>query len=185
MVDRAGHLCVDCGKALSKNKSAMRCRGCVNRQRASSKPLPVMIVDAEYHAEVINHRWHKHPNGYVCGRPFGKEKWLLHTFVWFLATGERRENLDHVNRIKHDCRLENLRPATHALQTHNRGKVQSKHGLPTGVVHGTTLASPFQAYVTRRGFRKYLGSFKTAESAHKAYDNARQVIEEFESLLAS
>jgi len=156
----------------------------VNRHRAASKPLPDFVVDECYRSEVMRHRWHVHPQGYVCGRPFGRDKWLLHSFVWFLATGERPENIDHINRIKTDCRMENLRLATRALQTHNRGKVTGTHGLPTGVVPGTTKASPFQAYITRHGARRYLGSFATADEAAAAYNNAREICVEFEALMA-
>lgn len=46
---------------------------------------------------------------------------LAHRIIWAMHNGRWPENeIDHINRIKDDNRIENLRPATHAQNCQNR-----------------------------------------------------------------
>lgn len=175
--------CVDCGKQLSRNPNAKRCRSCHNRNRYKGLPMPSFQVDDKYREAVMRHRWRRHTHGYIAGRPFGREDsgWLLHQFVWFLETGERVPNLDHINGDKTDCRLDNLRLATNSLQSLNQKQRNTRLKLPTGVVYGPSKVSPYQAYIKYRGKRRYLGSFKTAELASQKYQETKQRLIEYEA----
>lgn len=178
--------CSDCGKNLSRNPNARRCRSCANRSRYKTRTMPAFKVDKKYAREIAKHRWRKHTHGYIAGRPFGKTDtgWLLHQFVWFLETGQRAKNIDHINRDKTDCRVANLRLATSALQTLNRPQAKTRLKLPVGVCRGPSRLKPYQAYIKRHGIRRYLGSFKTATAASDCYEEAKEIVIEFEALRA-
>lgn len=179
-------VCSDCGKKLSRNLTAQRCRSCCNRSRYKTRPMPTFRIDEKHKSEIMRHRWRKHTHGYITGRPFGKADsgWLLHQFVWFLETGQRAKNIDHINGDKTDCQISNLRLATNALQALNRPQIKTRLKLPTGVCRGSTRRSPYQAYIKRHGIRRYLGSFKTAIAASNCYQNAKEIVIEFEALHA-
>jgi hypothetical protein len=77
--------------------------------------------------------------------------------------------VDHINSIKTDNRLENLRVVT---QRENSSKeVSIKSGLPTGVYY-TKKTNRFQSQIKVKGKKIYLGSFKDLNLASKAYQNA-------------
>lgn len=63
-------------------------------------------------------------NGYICISLL-KQVFRAHRLAWFYVTGEwPKANMviDHVNRIKTDNRLVNLREATYSVNAKNRGK---------------------------------------------------------------
>ncbi len=53
-----------------------------------------------------------------------KFKVQQHQFIYYLATGEVVEEIDHINRIRHDNRIENLRGVTQQQNHWNRVKTK-------------------------------------------------------------
>lgn len=53
---------------------------------------------------------------YIKGRMYKRS-----TITWFIHTGEWVTRLDHINRVRDDDRIENLRVADRTLQSRNRG----------------------------------------------------------------
>ena len=83
--------------------------------------------------------------------------------AWLYVYGEWPEGyLDHINGIKHDDRLSNLRKATIADNSAN--KVGTG---PSGVkgVYKTSCGKFYQVSIMRHGKQKYLGTYKTLEEA--------------------
>jgi hypothetical protein len=107
--------------------------------------------------------------------------------VWGLSGREKPVaplQIDHVNEDKLDNRMCNLRLATPRLNKVNSSKRKRESSLPLGV---TTVprSAKYRAAIRSHGFTKHLGMFAAVEEASQAYEEARQVIIEFEALKAS
>lgn len=89
-----------------------------------------------------------------------------HNLAWALHHGRWPvEILDHINLVKSDDRLVNLREATYSLNNHNRIFGQNKTGFP-GV---SKVQRHFEARIWENGKSRRLGSFQTPQAAHAAY----------------
>jgi hypothetical protein len=78
--------------------------------------------------------------------------------------------IDHINGVRSDNRLSNLRDVSHKINCQNRRKADKRNrfGL-LGVSMGKS--GRFEANLTLgiKGMRSYIGRFDTAEEAHAAY----------------
>lgn len=89
-----------------------------------------------------------------------------HRIAWFLHYGEQPGvTLDHINEIKDDNRISNLRNATHQEQIVWRSQVSKKSDLPR---HVSAHGKRFQAQVTRDKKAHTIGTYATPEEAHQA-----------------
>lgn len=99
----------------------------------------------------------------------GKKKYLAHRVAFLLMTGAwPTGELDHKNLSRADNRWENLRPATRSQNAANFPK-RNRTGF-TGV-----FLIPNGRYQARLSFRKskiYLGTFDTPEQAYAAWCEA-------------
>lgn len=95
--------------------------------------------------------------------------WLAHRLSWFVIYGSfPKTGLDHINGIRTDNRIENLREAENSLNSQNRKTVK-----------GYTYVSkrkkkPWLAQIKINYKNKGLGYFETAEEAHEAYLAAKR-----------
>lgn len=92
--------------------------------------------------------------------------WLMHNRQW----PERQ--LDHINRITTDDRIENLREVTQSFNIQNQvgARKNNKAGF-----RGVALdKGKFKATITLNNKQIWLGRFNTAEEAHAAYLKAKQ-----------
>jgi hypothetical protein len=147
------------------------------------------VVDAEFAEQVSRMRWSKTSSGYLesfC--PDTKKRLWLHRYVWSLTHGWYPPILDHINGVRWDCRVANLRPATSSLNSRNR-RVRRKHDLPRGVGVRCRLASVgskrFYARIRLSGKQVTLGYFSTPEEAGVAYEEACRNVSLIESSIAS
>ncbi len=89
-----------------------------------------------------------------------------HRLAWlYIHTHWPKQQIDHINRCRDDNRLENLREATAQQNAANR-LASSVNRL--GIKGVTYDRGSFVAYSKYLGKHKYLGSFKTADEAHRA-----------------
>jgi hypothetical protein len=107
-------------------------------------------------------------DGYIRIRLYGKE-YRAHRIVWEMHNGEIPKGIliDHINRIKTDNRIENLRLATHTQNLQNQPGRRGVSGLPKGVQ--LTSSNKFRAKIRINGLSTHLGTFNTAEEAGEAY----------------
>lgn len=95
--------------------------------------------------------------------------WLTHRLSWFVTYGSfPKTGLDHINGIKSDNRVKNLREAENILNSQNRK-----------IVKGYTYVSsrkkkPWLAQIKINYKNKSLGYFETAQEAHEAYLAAKR-----------
>lgn len=92
--------------------------------------------------------------GYLRGSLLGKQRYA-HRVLWKIAYGTEPELIDHINQIKTDNRLSNLREATKSLNALN---VTRHPGA------GITKHRNGHKYYAKVG-RHYLGLHKTEELA--------------------
>jgi len=96
-----------------------------------------------------------------------------HRLIWKLVHGEDPDTIDHINSLRSDNRLCNLRNCTAA--ENNRFAATKKNRLPLGVKQLKENGRSYDCYMARatiEGKRVYLGTFDTPEQAHQAYTEA-------------
>lgn len=96
-----------------------------------------------------------------------------HRLAWLYIYGEWPSGeIDHINGVPGDNRIANLRIATRSQQNANN-KLRCNN--TTGFKGVSRVNGRFGAYVRINKKSTYLGTFDTAEEAHKAYvDAARE-----------
>lgn len=106
-----------------------------------------------------------HGNGYRRTKFEGKIV-FEHRLIWFLHHGYWPKEIDHINRIRDDNRIENLRDVTCSQNNLNRVfcNRDKKNLLPLGIdVHKGT--GKFRARIKST----HLGLFNSLEEAEQAY----------------
>lgn len=107
-------------------------------------------------------------HGYKVGRIFGR-KYYAHRVVWALHYGGwPTEDIDHINGIKTDNMIENLRLASDSQNLANRGIPSNNTSGYKGVSFDKSRGK-WEAYVTIEGKRLHLGRYANAIDAHHAY----------------
>lgn len=137
---------------------------------ASKKLGPTRaLVDESYFHEINNHAWYITDSGYVAARIEDK-MWRLHRWIWTKEKGDIPTDkvIDHVNHVRTDCRMENLRLLTHSENAHNRIQKKGTSSKYPGVVWDNYTQN-WRASVTYHGVRKCFGRHETEEKAFQAY----------------
>ena len=116
----------------------------------------------------IIHKRIKYVN--ISFRIAGKFKsYLAHRLAWFMTFGEWPKNeVDHLNGIKHDNRICNLKDKTKRENLSNQHKHRNGHLVGTCFLEHT---QKWMAQITINKKRIYLGSFNTELEAHEVYKN--------------
>lgn len=92
-----------------------------------------------------------------------------HRLAWIIKTGSWPESqLDHINGIKFDNRIVNLRLATHSQNNFNVSKrLDNKSGFKG--VYFNHETQKWRSQIRFDGKRISLGTFTTPQAAHDAY----------------
>lgn len=108
--------------------------------------------------------------GYCRLRVNGTE-WLAHRLAWYLTYGEHPKEghvIDHINMVKDDNRLSNLREVTRSQNAVNTGKQKNNTSGFKGVTYNKAN-DRWIAQIKEQGVPIYLGSFKNKVDAAFAY----------------
>lgn len=107
-------------------------------------------------------------------------KHRAHRLAWLYMTGEWPTNqLDHMNGVRDDNRIANLREATNAENKQNREISKNNRSGFMGVSwHKHTRK--WVAHIQIAGSKKHLGLFTTPEAAHAAYLAAKADLHPFQ-----
>ena len=109
-----------------------------------------------------------HSKGYRRIRIEGR-LYFSHRLAWMYVHGRWPVHLiDHINGIRSDNRIVNLREATPDQNESNRG---ANRNNPTGFkgVHRDKRDGRYYASIMANGVTRRLGGFSSAEAAHNAY----------------
>jgi len=112
---------------------------------------------------------HRRPDGYrKIG--FAGKSYFEHRLAWFFHYGEwPNGEIDHIDRVRDNNRIENLRLATRSQNACNTdGNKGSAVGLK-GVSLSYVPQKPYRASICYEGKTKHLGCFEDEHSAHQAY----------------
>lgn len=119
----------------------------------------------------------KRSHGYViiC---IDRQRYHAHRLAWMYVYGCFPEtDIDHINGVRDDNRITNLRTATLSENAQNlrRAKKQNKSKLlgVTGPIKGVT-GNRWYAQITKDRKHYFLGSYLTPEEAHAAYVAAKR-----------
>lgn len=113
----------------------------------------------------------KHPSGYVTITVKGTMV-LAHRLAWAMHYGEWPEMcIDHINGCRSDNRICNLREASH-LENNRNCKLSSRNTSGYKGVSWREDRGKWRASIRVNGAKVYLGYFKNAEDAYKAYCDA-------------
>jgi len=108
-------------------------------------------------------------NGYRLGKVDQKHLYE-HRLIWFIVHGEwPPQTIDHVNRIRDDNRLSNLRLATYSQNNANRD--QDRSDGRRGVTWHKKCGK-WQSSIQIEGKFRHLGLFSSIEEAGAARDAA-------------
>jgi hypothetical protein len=116
---------------------------------------------------------HKHVTYKYVYITINRKKYMAHRLAWFITHKVWPKNdIDHINNMRDDNRLVNLREATRSenLQNLNKPNSRNESGF-LGV--STNKKSKIRPFIARLD-TKYIGSFKTAKEAHLAYISVKE-----------
>lgn len=107
-------------------------------------------------------------NGYIDINMVHNKKTIHlsgHQFAWYFIHSEIVNCIDHINGVKDDNRIINLRSVTQQLNNFNRKSVKGYQ------YNGYS----FSARIIKDGNTICLGSFETEQEAQKAYIDAKKI----------
>jgi len=90
-----------------------------------------------------------------------------HQFIYYWVNKEIVDCIDHINGIKNDNRIENLRSVTNQQNTFNNKKAK---GYSWNKQH-----NKWQSQIRIDDKPIYLGYFETEQEAHQAYLDAKKI----------
>ena len=121
----------------------------------------------------------KNNNGYIRIMIDGKS-YLAHRLSWLYSYGDFPEKeLDHINEIKDDNRINNLRLATHKENGQNVSSPGINNNSGFRGVCWHKRDKKWRAQIKLNGKIKYLGSFNTSEEAYECYLKAKREMHTF------
>ena len=98
--------------------------------------------------------------------------YLAHRLIWFIESGHWPiQEIDHINGVKDDNRIANLREASRSLNCQN--VKTARMDSQTGIKGVRKNYNKWEAYIRVAGIRHYLGLHKTKEQAQHAYITAK------------
>ena len=112
--------------------------------------------------------------GYTQHRVDGK-RYLSHRLAWFYVFGEwPRQQIDHINGIKTDNRIGNLRDVSQGVNQQNRRNVLKTN--KTGFLGVSRTGSRFKSTIEVGNVSIHLGQYRTPEEAAFAYSAAKRLL---------
>jgi len=109
---------------------------------------------------------------------FNKKYLLVHRLIWIYHNGDIPDKfqIDHINGIRHDNRIENLRLVTNTQNSYNRPKTKRNASGYKGV-YWNIGAKKWESKIQIDGILKHLGLFITKELAYDAYCKAAKQVQ--------
>lgn len=112
-------------------------------------------------------------NGYLSACVAGKS-YLVHRLAWLYMVGEMPDQIDHRNGDRLDNRFSNLRDV--ALKINNQNERRARKNNKSGLLGAWRRGSRWFSQIKVDGRIHSVGTFDTAEEAHKAYVAAKRIL---------
>lgn len=142
------------------------------------RPRAIESFKSRHHGKIWNVRYAGKTagsvdgNGYVSIRIDGGH-FKAHRLAWMLTHGVKPAGeVDHINGVKTDNRICNLRDVPKAVNMQNIRSARSACGLLG--VHLHKPLGKWLAQISIGGVKKHIGVFATPEEAHAAYVAAKR-----------
>ena len=104
---------------------------------------------------------------------FDGARYQTHRLAWLFTNGGWPSgDIDHINGIRDDNRIANLREATRSQNNGNSKRSRRNSSGFKGV--SRDARGGFKAQISKNGVNQFLGRFASAEDAHAAYVKAAQ-----------
>lgn len=117
-------------------------------------------------------------NGYII-IGFDKKRYKAHRLAWLYVYGEfPSSHIDHINRIKNDNRICNLRVADDAQNRQNCSRQRNNTSGLVGV-HYQKSSGKWISYIKLHGNQIYLGIYPSIEEAKAARSAAKAKLHTF------
>ncbi len=108
-------------------------------------------------------------------------RYLVHRLAWLYVYGRwPAHDIDHINGVRGDNRISNLREATRTQNLQNERKAR-RSNKSTGMLGASwdDRHKKYRAQIRLNGRKKHLGYFSKAEEAHAAYVSAKRELHTF------
>ena len=106
-------------------------------------------------------------------------RYMAHKLAWLYVYGELPKNdIDHINRIKHDNRISNLRLASRSQNMQNVAKHKHNSSGQKGV-SWMPSRNKWRAYINYNYKQLHIGTFDTFEDAVAAYKSMAIKVHDF------
>ena len=119
--------------------------------------------------------------GWISNKGYVKVKldsstYAAHRLIWFRTHGQWPTGvIDHINGIRHDNRLVNLRDVTGFTNAQNM-KSSPVTNQTSGLLGAYPSGDRWKSKIVAMGKMYHLGSFRTAEEAHQCYLGAKRLL---------
>ena len=113
-------------------------------------------------------------DGYIYIRLGKYGRFVAHRLAWVYMYGSIDQNeIDHINCIRHDNSIDNLRLVNRIQNANNQGGRSDNTSGYTGV-QWHTKDKAYRAFITMNGKYTHLGNFKTLDEAITARTDAKR-----------
>jgi len=103
-----------------------------------------------------------------------------HRLAWLYVYGAWPiDQIDHINGIKNDNRIKNLREASNRQNSHNKHCIQKNSTTGFTGVSFVKSTNKFRAHISINGKFNSLGVYETAEEAHEVYLKNKRALHGF------
>lgn len=93
-----------------------------------------------------------------------------HRIAWFIYYGKwPAGDIDHINGIRSDNRIKNLRDVTNSVNLQNQHKARANNKSGLLGVHWSKRSKKWEASICIDGKNVYIGVFTDKNKAHEAY----------------
>ena len=107
---------------------------------------------------------------------FCKKMYKSHRIIWAIVYGEfPKGQIDHINGIRHDNRIHNLRDVSQQQNSFNKKKKTKTNKSGYRGVCWNKKSKKWQSSISVDGKNIYLGVFESAEIAHQSYLDAKKI----------
>ena len=120
----------------------------------------------------------KNKAGYIVFRLCGGSLQYAHRLAWLYVYGELPTGIDHIDGIRDNNAITNLRPANQSENNQNRCVQRKGRQWPIGVGFYARYGK-WTARISLDKRERFLGYFDSPDSAHAAYLAAKQSIHAF------